>query len=132
MAGGTGPLEEVRVAVPPMPPPEMPQSTGPSSGTSAGDTGSSEAGSAGSFAVRPLAEHATPGYTRSFGISSDCQPSKIPLDDLFFDYDRFAIRNDAKPALEANATALKSEPNVKILIEGHCDERGTSEYNLVL
>jgi peptidoglycan-associated lipoprotein len=56
----------------------------------------------------------------------------VTLDDVFFDYDRFAIRGDAKTVLEANAVTLKAESGKKILIEGHCDERGTVEYNLVL
>lgn len=56
----------------------------------------------------------------------------VSLQDVYFDYDRFAIRDDAKAALEANAAVLKSDASRKILIEGHCDERGTSDYNLVL
>jgi peptidoglycan-associated lipoprotein len=56
----------------------------------------------------------------------------VSLDDVYFDYDRFAIRDDAKAALEANAAILKADASRKILIEGHCDERGTSDYNLVL
>ncbi|NMC66102.1 MAG: peptidoglycan-associated lipoprotein Pal [Acidobacteria bacterium] len=55
-----------------------------------------------------------------------------PLAMIFFDYDRYEIRNDAGPVLEANAQWLKSHPTVKILVEGHCDERGTEEYNLAL
>ncbi len=55
-----------------------------------------------------------------------------PLAMIFFDYDRYEIRNDAGPVLEANAQWLKSYPTVKILVEGHCDERGTEEYNLAL
>lgn len=54
------------------------------------------------------------------------------LSDIFFDFDRFVIRDDARSGLEANAGLLKSLSGVKILIEGHCDERGTSAYNLVL
>jgi peptidoglycan-associated lipoprotein len=54
------------------------------------------------------------------------------LSDTFFDFDRFVIRDDARSGLEANAGLLKSQSGVKILIEGHCDERGTSAYNLVL
>jgi len=54
------------------------------------------------------------------------------LSDIFFDFDRFVIRDDARSRLEANAGLLKSQSGVKILIEGHCDERGTSAYNLVL
>ena len=61
------------------------------------------------------------------------QSRPIPeLSDVFFDFDRFVIRDDARSGLEANAGLLKSQSGVKILIEGHCDERGTSAYNLVL
>lgn len=56
----------------------------------------------------------------------------VSLQDVYFDYDRFVIRSDGKAVLEANAAALKSDVSRKILIEGHCDERGTSDYNLVL
>ena len=61
------------------------------------------------------------------------QARPIPeLSDIFFDFDRFVIRDDARSGLETNAGLLKSLSGVKILIEGHCDERGTSAYNLVL
>lgn len=62
-------------------------------------------------------------------------PQAIPipdLSDIFFDFDRFVIRDDARAGIEANAVLLKSRAGEKILIEGHCDERGTSAYNLVL
>jgi len=49
-----------------------------------------------------------------------------------FDYDKYFIRDEAKPVLEANAAWLKKYRTVKILVEGHCDERGTEEYNLAL
>ncbi len=54
------------------------------------------------------------------------------LSDVFFDYDRYSVRDDAKAALEANARLLKAEQGWKLVVEGHCDERGTLEYNLVL
>jgi len=61
------------------------------------------------------------------------QARPIPdLSDIFFDFDRFVIRDDARSGLEADAGLLKSQSGVKIFIEGHCDERGTSAYNLVL
>ncbi|MEK7350804.1 MAG: OmpA family protein [Nitrospirota bacterium] len=61
------------------------------------------------------------------------QARPIPeLSDIFFDFDQFVIRDDARSGLEANAGVLKSQSGEKILIEGHCDERGTSAYNLVL
>jgi peptidoglycan-associated lipoprotein len=57
---------------------------------------------------------------------------EVPLQMIHFDFDRYFIRDDAKPVLERNATWLKKWDSVQILIEGHCDERGTEEYNLAL
>lgn len=57
---------------------------------------------------------------------------EAPLAMIHFDYDRYFIRQDAKPVLEANSAWLKKFRTVKVLIEGHCDERGTEEYNLAL
>lgn len=54
------------------------------------------------------------------------------LQDIYFDFDKYNIRADAKETLERNAAWLKKNPNLKIQIEGHCDERGTNEYNLAL
>ena len=54
------------------------------------------------------------------------------IKDAFFDYDRYDIREDARAALAANARALKERPSIRITIEGHCDERGSSQYNLAL
>ncbi len=55
-----------------------------------------------------------------------------PLANIYFDFDKFFIRDDAKPILEANAAWLNKYKTVKILIAGNCDERGTEEYNLAL
>jgi peptidoglycan-associated lipoprotein len=54
------------------------------------------------------------------------------LQPIYFDFDRSFIRDDAKAAMKANAEYLKANPNVKIKIEGNCDERGTKEYNQAL
>jgi peptidoglycan-associated lipoprotein len=54
------------------------------------------------------------------------------LKDAFFDYDKSDLRDDARAVLTADAEWLRKYPSVQILIEGHCDERGTSEYNLAL
>jgi peptidoglycan-associated lipoprotein len=54
------------------------------------------------------------------------------LKDAFFDFDKFTIRPDQRDALAADAEWLKKYPNVKIRIEGHCDERGTAQYNMAL
>jgi peptidoglycan-associated lipoprotein len=52
--------------------------------------------------------------------------------DAYFDYDKADIRPDAREALAKTADFLKSEPSIKVTIEGHCDERGSTEYNLGL
>ena len=58
---------------------------------------------------------------------------KEALSDIYFDYDRFSIREDAAVFLKANAQLLTEELSEKsIVIEGHCDERGTQSYNMVL
>lgn len=51
---------------------------------------------------------------------------------IHFDFDKYNIREDQKPTLIRNAEWLREHPTIKILIEGHCDERGTEEYNLAL
>jgi len=58
--------------------------------------------------------------------------NEAPLNMVHFDYDKYFIRDDAKPVLEANAQWLNKFKTVEILIEGHCDERGTEEYNMAL
>lgn len=55
-----------------------------------------------------------------------------PLGDVFFDYDQSSIRQDALPALQRNAEWLRRWTSTRITIEGHCDSRGSSEYNLAL
>ena len=52
--------------------------------------------------------------------------------DVFFDYDSFSIRPDAQSVLQMDAQWLKQHPDAKVTIEGHCDERGSTEYNLTL
>ena len=54
------------------------------------------------------------------------------LQDAYFDYDASDLRDDARSALSANAEWLKRYPSIQVLISGHCDERGTSAYNLAL
>jgi len=54
------------------------------------------------------------------------------LKDVFFDFDKYDIRPADAKVLDGNASWLKSNPNHLVLIEGHCDERGTNEYNLAL
>lgn len=57
---------------------------------------------------------------------------QIGLGDVFFDFDQYVIRADAVPTMEVNAVWLRENPERSVVIEGHCDERGTMAYNLVL
>jgi peptidoglycan-associated lipoprotein len=68
-------------------------------------------------------------------------PARIPpqqftavsdLVDVHFDFDKYEIRSDAARMLDANAVWLNAHPKHLLLIEGHCDERGTAEYNVAL
>jgi peptidoglycan-associated lipoprotein len=58
------------------------------------------------------------------------------IEDAYFDYDRATLRPDALKALQADATELrdilKNYPSFKLTLEGHCDERGSAEYNVAL
>jgi peptidoglycan-associated lipoprotein len=58
--------------------------------------------------------------------------SNAALKQIFFAFDKADIRPDDAQTLAASAAYLKANPNQLVLIEGHCDERGTSEYNLAL
>jgi len=54
------------------------------------------------------------------------------LVDVHFDFDKYAIRSRDAEILDANARWLRANKDAQVLIEGHCDERGTEEYNLAL
>jgi peptidoglycan-associated lipoprotein len=54
------------------------------------------------------------------------------LADVYFDFDRSELRDDAREQLARNSQFIRQHPEFLITIEGHCDERGTSEYNLAL
>jgi peptidoglycan-associated lipoprotein len=58
--------------------------------------------------------------------------SERPLGDVFFDLDESTIREEARPILQRNADWMKRWTSTQITLEGHCDSRGSSEYNLAL
>lgn len=102
----------------------------------------SSSGDVASETIQPDAIKTVP-LERSFDRPSGSPPSNLSLapstasgsnalGDVFFDYDRFQIRKDAMPVLDANTGWLRANGNRTVLIEGHCDERGTIAYNLVL
>jgi peptidoglycan-associated lipoprotein len=55
-----------------------------------------------------------------------------PLDDVYFDFDRYDITDETRLVLDKHAAWLRARPTVKVTVEGHCDQRGTVEYNLAL
>jgi len=65
------------------------------------------------------------------GIEGEVFETKL-LKDIHFDFDKYDIRRGDEEILRENVALLKKYPRVKIQVEGHCDERGTVEYNLAL
>jgi len=63
---------------------------------------------------------------------SDQQLFDQNIKDVYFDYDSYDIRPDAQSAVQADAQFLQAHPNITLTVEGHCDERGSTEYNLAL
>lgn len=79
--------------------------------------------------TQPLQE--APGVPAGTGLS-DIDAAVAALSPVYFDYDSATLGGNALAALTRNAEILNAQPNVRVVIEGHCDERGTQEYNLVL
>jgi peptidoglycan-associated lipoprotein len=71
----------------------------------------------------PPAAAPTPGEAELFAQS---------VKDIYFDYDRYDLRSGDQATITADAAFLAAHPSIKFTIEGHCDERGSTEYNLAL
>lgn len=63
---------------------------------------------------------------------SDEQLFDQNVKDVYFDYDKSDVRPDQQSAVQADVAFLQQHPNISFTIEGHCDERGSTEYNLAL
>lgn len=63
---------------------------------------------------------------------SPVTPASSPMKDIYFGFDRYDLSADARTILRANADWLKNNSSARVEIEGHCDDRGTNEYNLAL
>jgi len=94
-------------------------------------------------AAAPSPSTPTPAPTPSPAAPSTAAPAPAPrpvaefaansnLNDIHFDFDKYNIKPEDAKILDANAAWLKSNPGNLVLIEGHCDDRGTAEYNLAL
>jgi len=117
-------------AAPPPPPPPMPTNPAP--------------------AHQQPAQQPTPVVSRTPTPAPMQQPQRYPnavtraridtllarIEDAYFDYDKHTLRPDAIKALQADSTELrdilKDYPDYKLTVEGHCDERGSAEYNMGL
>lgn len=73
----------------------------------------------------------TPREAMDDVISTDAE-SLFKFQDALFDYDKYNIRQDARDVLDSVATWLNKHKDINVLIEGHCDDRGTNDYNLAL
>lgn len=71
----------------------------------------------------PVATAATPTEEELF---------RRQVKDLFFDYDKYDLRSSDQPVVSENAAFFKQHNNLRLVIEGHCDERGSTEYNMAL
>jgi peptidoglycan-associated lipoprotein len=88
----------------------------------AGGPSTAPSGSVGSSAMGSMA--GAPGSAQDFAANVG--------ERVFFDTDQYSIRGDARPILSAQAAWLARYPQVRVIIEGSADERGTREYNLAL
>jgi peptidoglycan-associated lipoprotein len=74
-----------------------------------------------------------PGYVDGEGIDGDGTRVLAELDNIYFDYDRAVLRDDMKDALRSNAQKIVDNDGWGVVtVEGHCDERGSEEYNYAL
>lgn len=88
-------------------------------------------GSGEPVAAQPIPE--TPVVTETLQPATALDTVVATLDRIFFDYDSFVLSQAARDTLSKNAEILiKKQPGARVLIEGHCDERGSDEYNLAL
>lgn len=69
---------------------------------------------------------------QNFSVITTLDDQVLQLETIHFDYNSYELRPDAIKILEESARLLKKYPAAKVTIEGHCDERGTVEYNIAL
>jgi peptidoglycan-associated lipoprotein len=65
-------------------------------------------------------------------LREEAEKAHLESEDIHFEFDQYILSDTAKQILDKKAQWLKSHPSAKVLIEGHCDERGSAEYNLAL
>jgi peptidoglycan-associated lipoprotein len=93
--------------------------------TATGPGGSAQSSARITISQPPPATSSAPTQTMEEMFAKEVQ-------DAYFDLDRADIKGDARTALTKTGEFLRSYPQIKVMIEGHCDERGSTEYNLAL
>ena len=97
-------------------------------------------GSTGSFSAKnPFASNSGNGSGSGSGMDSGIQESRLKsftassdLKDIHFKFDQFDLDDNSRAVLQKNAEYLKNNPNLHVEVQGHCDERGTNNYNIAL
>ena len=116
-------------------------SSGSSSGSGAAASASSNTSSdaGGTTSAGTTSAGTTSAATTSAGGASSIGSIRTPDELLakvgstvYFDYDQSSLTSEAQATLDRQAAFLKASPSFRLVIEGHCDERGTREYNLAL
>jgi len=101
-----------------------------------GSSTTSGGGASGGSVVqaKPVEQFTTPLGGAAGGVAQGSQEDLVVNvgDRVFFGYDQYSLTADARSILDKQAAWLKSNSSVTISVEGHCDERGTREYNLAL
>lgn len=100
------------------------RTTGPADGSTQGSSDSNNSDQKGLASSEDITEGGT-------DMASDGM-MMINIEDVYFEFDRSTLTREAQEILTKKALWLKSNSTVKVVIEGHCDDRGTSEYNLAL
>lgn len=112
----------------------------PSSSVTYVATATGLGGTAGDSVRLTVNEPPTPAATPTRSVTSNAVSSPLTMDEqiqramqtILFDYDKAEVRSDQMSKLQTATAFLKQNPNLRFTIEGHCDERGSEEYNLAL
>jgi peptidoglycan-associated lipoprotein len=129
---GLGGCMKKVASAPPPPPPPVANYTAPST------QAANRPAAATPTPSRPRAEAAPPTTARTPDAATRAQIQDLlnRIQDAYFDYDKHTLRPDAETALKSDAQTLaeiiRQYPDFKLTVEGHCDERGSEEYNLAL
>ncbi|RJQ42123.1 MAG: peptidoglycan-associated lipoprotein Pal [Nitrospiraceae bacterium] len=83
-------------------------------------------------AEAPVMAKAEPKKVETVPVKEVTEAKTSMFGNILFDFDKYTIREDAKPTLKSVADWMMKNKDAKMILEGHCDDRGTNEYNLAL